>query len=117
MDYSEQCYFVYIMANKWNTVMYTGMTNDILERPWQHKTRYYKNSFTNRYNATKLVYYEEVATLEEAYYRERQIKNWKKEWKINLIKKQNPFWNDLYKEVKKKYLDDSDMDNWSLGGF
>ncbi|MBN2095983.1 GIY-YIG nuclease family protein [Candidatus Peregrinibacteria bacterium] len=104
------------MTNTLNAVLYTGMTNDILERPWQHKAKYYKNSFSHRYNLTKLVYYEEVNTLEEAFYRERQIKNWRREWKINLIKRQNPFWDDLCEEVKKKYLDDAEKDkaNYNL---
>ena len=71
--YEERQYYVYIMTNKTNTVLYTGMTNDLVRRVWEHKEKLIKG-FTSRYNITKLVYYEIFATAYDAIAREKQIK-------------------------------------------
>lgn len=91
---------VYIMTNKHHTVFYTGVTSDLLSRVIQHKTKHYSKSFTARYNADKLVYYESLATIEEAISREKQVKKYRREKKINLIEAINPNWKDLYEGIK-----------------
>ena len=92
---------VYVLTNIINTVLYTGATGIGLERIWQHKQKLVPG-FTNKYNLTKLVYFESCDTLEEAFERERQIKNWHRDWKIKLIEKDNPDWKDLYNDLSKR---------------
>jgi len=87
-------YFVYILTNKNNKVLYTGVTSDLIERIYQHKEKLVKG-FTSRYNVDKLVYYEIFEDISEAISREKQIKNWHKDWKWNLIKEKNPELLDL----------------------
>ncbi len=86
---------VYIMTNKNRTVIYIGVTNDLVRRVYEHKTHYNKRSFTHRYNLVYLIYYELFDSIEEAILREKQLKNWHREWKWNLIKKYNPDLKDL----------------------
>lgn len=90
----EKLYYVYIMANRKNGALYTGMTGDLEQRDFDHKTHAHKG-FTHRYNITKLVWYESYPTAMDAITREKQIKHWKREWKIRLIKEMNPDWKDL----------------------
>ena len=90
--------FIYILTNKNNTVLYTGVTSDLAKRIHQHRTGYYKNAFTSRYNLTKLVYYEEFLSIEDAIHREKQLKSGSRKKKIELIEKKNPDWKDLTKE-------------------
>ena len=92
--------YIYILTNKNNTVLYTGVTSDLSNRLRQHRTGHFKNSFTSRYNVTKLVYYEEFPTIEDAIAREKQIKAGSRQKKIDLIVQLNPEWKDLYKETK-----------------
>jgi len=87
-------YFVYILTNKSNRVLYIGMTNNLPRRIWEHKQRLVKG-FTQKYNCTKLVYFEETESVHAAIEREKQLKNWRRQWKINLIAKNNPDWEDL----------------------
>ena len=87
--------YVYIVTNKNNTVLYTGVTSDLIKRIYQHKVKHYKKSFASRYNCDKLVYFEEYDSMEEAIYREKQIKNYKRYKKVDLIEQTNPDWNDL----------------------
>ena len=91
--------YVYIMAINNNTVLYTGVTSELRTRIYQHKTGFYKGSFTNRYNAKKLVYFEGYIFIEEAIAREKQIKAGSRQKKIDLIESRNPKWNDLYNEI------------------
>ena len=87
-------FYIYLMTNKNNTVIYTGMTNDIQRRTWEHK--FEKGSkFTNKYNCHKLVYFEALDTAEEALEREQQIKAGSRAKKELLINKENPDWKDL----------------------
>jgi putative endonuclease len=90
-------YFVYILTNKNNTVLYTGFTNDLERRVYEHKHKLVKG-FTSKYNCDKLVYFEEVKSSDEALYRERQLKKYKREWKENLINNVNNEWRDLYED-------------------
>jgi putative endonuclease len=90
----ERTYYVYIMTNQRNTVFYIGVTSDLAGRVYQHKNKLLKG-FTSRYNIDKLVYYEEYNDVYEAIQREKQLKNWQRQWKIDLIKKNNPKLKDL----------------------
>ena len=87
-------YYVYIMANRTNAVLYAGVTNDLKRRVCEHKQKLIEG-FTKKYNVVKLVYYEAFNTIEDAIKREKQIKRWRREWKIKLIEKRNPRWEDL----------------------
>jgi putative endonuclease len=91
--------YVYIMTNKNNTVLYTGVSSKLRDRIFEHKSGAYKKSFTNRYNCHKLVYYEGFVSIEEAIAREKQIKAGSREKKESLINKMNPEWNDLYDDI------------------
>ena len=83
------------MANKPNGVIYIGVTDNIDERVKEHKLKLYPKAFTARYNCEKLVYFEEFENGEESMTRERRLKKWKRDWKIELIEDLNPNWNDL----------------------
>jgi putative endonuclease len=87
--------FVYIMTNKNNSVLYTGVSSDLKGRILKHQSKFYLNSFSSKYNITKLVYYECFYTLSEAIKREKQIKGGSRKKKIALINEMNPEWKDL----------------------
>jgi len=90
---------IYFLTNTHNSVLYLGVTSELKTRVYKHKTKYYPNSFTEKYNCHKLVYYETFYSIEEAIAREKAVKKWKREWKEQLINKMNPKWNNLYDEV------------------
>ncbi|MGV8814372.1 MAG: GIY-YIG nuclease family protein [Gelidibacter sp.] len=98
--FQEKTFFVYIMTNTYNTVIYVGFSGQINERIHQHKKKYSKG-FANKYNLNKIVYYEKFEYAMEAIKREKQIKKWNREWKINLIKDFNPNWDDLSHFLKE----------------
>jgi len=87
-------YCVYILTNKINTVLYVGVTSNLPKRVCEHKNKL-ADGFTKKYNIEKLVYFEQTEDVNSALAREKQLKNWKREWKIELIKKANPEWKDL----------------------
>jgi putative endonuclease len=87
---------VYIMTNKKNGVLYTGVTSELLVRGYQHKTKHDPRSFTARYNLDKLVYYQHLSYIEEAIELERKIKAGSRKAKIKLIESMNPGWLDLF---------------------
>ncbi len=87
-------YYVYIATNKYNTVFYVGVTNDVLRRMCEHKNKTTKG-FTSKYNINRLVWIEGFGSIEDAIAREKQLKNWHKQWKINLIREKNLFMKDL----------------------
>jgi putative endonuclease len=86
---------VYIMSNTNRGTLYIGVTSNLIQRIWQHKTGV-TEGFTQRYGTKKLVYYEQHESMESAILREKQLKKWRRQWKINLIHEQNPAWNDLW---------------------
>lgn len=90
----QKQYFTYIMTNQHNTVLYTGITHDLVGRVWQHKEGRIEG-FTKRYNINKLVYFESFTYVNEATLREKQIKGWLRLKKISLIEEDNKFWDDL----------------------
>lgn len=87
-------YFVYIMTNINNSVLYIGVTNDLKRRVYEHKNKLIEG-FSEKYNLCKLVYYERINDIETAIAREKQLKMWHRDWKVNLIKSQNPNFDDL----------------------
>ena len=89
--------YIYILTNKTNTVLYVGVTSNLEKRILQHRTGKFSNAFTSRYNITKLVYYEEFLSIENAIGREKQLKGGSRQKKIDLIQKRNPEWEELYK--------------------
>ena len=94
--------YVYIMTNKWRTTFYVGITGNLAKRIAEHKSGT-GSEFTGRYQLTDLIYYEVIHDIEQAIKREKQLKRWHKEWKINLIKKVNPEMKDL-SETGLKWL-------------
>ncbi|HQV65123.1 MAG TPA: GIY-YIG nuclease family protein [Candidatus Paceibacterota bacterium] len=88
-------FYVYILANDRNGTIYIGITSNLEKRIREHKTKVYEQSFTSKYEINKLVYYESTENAESAVTREKQLKNWKRNWKIDLIEKVNPQWKDL----------------------
>jgi len=92
--------YVYFMANKSSSVLYVGVTSQLYNRVRQHKESFYTESFTSKYKCFKLVYYEFHDHIGEAIEREKNIKNWKREWKNELIDLKNPSWNDLSNEIE-----------------
>ncbi len=91
-------FYVYIVTNKRQGVLYTGMTDDINKRAWQHRN-HTSDGFTHGYNCETLVWYELHDTRESAFIRERRMKKWKRQWKINLIEETNPDWTNLANEL------------------
>ena len=89
-------YYIYMMTNKYNNVIYTGVTNDLIRRVYEHKNHLIKDSFTARYNISKLVFFEETENIQTAIEREKQIKSWNRKRKEELIQSQNPTWIDQY---------------------
>ncbi len=87
-------YYIYILASKRNGTLYVGVTGNLHQRISTHKQKAIKG-FTEKYNVTQLVYYQEFNTFQEAVLAEKRIKAWKREWKLNLIEKDNPNWDDL----------------------
>ncbi|MFI0429763.1 GIY-YIG nuclease family protein [Mariniflexile sp. HMF6888] len=88
-------WYVYIMANKPDGVLYIGITDNIDERVKEHKLKVYPKSFKAKYNCGMLVYFEEFQNGIKATLREKQFKKWKRDWKIKLIEEMNPSWTDL----------------------
>jgi putative endonuclease len=95
----EHNYYIYILSNKRNGVLYIGVTNSLLRRTFQHKTKEDKNSFTAKYKTDKLVYYENYKYIEDALSREKELKKWNRSWKIKLIEKDNPTWRDMFRDM------------------
>jgi putative endonuclease len=91
-------YFVYILANEPKGVLYVGVTNDLARRTFEHRSKIVPG-FTSRYGVSRLVYYEEHASILEARDRERALKHWRRPWKVKLIEDFNPKWRDLYDDL------------------
>ena len=90
-------YFVYILANQTNVAIYTGITNNLERRLWEHENHADPGSFTARYKINKLVYFETTPNVKAAIAREKEIKSWSRKKKNKLIGSKNPNWNDLKK--------------------
>lgn len=92
-------YYVYIMSNDTNVAIYTGVTNNLVKRIYQHKNKVIPNSFTAKYNIHKLVYFETTTDVYSAISREKQIKSHSRKWKNDLVNSLNPDWKDLYSSI------------------
>lgn len=89
---------VYMLASGRNGTLYIGVTSDLIKRIWQHKSDFV-DGFTKQYQVHDLVWYETSESMQSAIVREKQLKEWKRQWKIELIEKSNPYWNDLYTHI------------------
>ncbi len=96
--HEERIYYVYILASQKNGTLYIGVTNDVINRVYEHKQKM-NPGFTNKYNVNKLVYYEEYQYIDDAIDREKNLKKWKRGWKIKMIEEFNPSWKDLFTEL------------------
>ncbi|UOU96813.1 GIY-YIG nuclease family protein [Chryseobacterium daecheongense] len=92
--------FIYIMTNKNNTVLYTGITSNLPKRIKEHKEKFHELSFTSKYNLNKLVYWEAFQEIGDAIFREKQIKAGSRQKKLNLINSLNPEWRDLTEDIE-----------------
>jgi putative endonuclease len=88
-------YYVYLLASKPNGTLYVGVTNDLVRRVYEHKEGL-ADGFSKKYEVKTLVWFDSTGSVEAAIHREKQIQNWKREWKVALIEKDNPQWLDLY---------------------
>ena len=93
-----QSYYVYMLASRRRGTLYVGVTNDLVKRVWQHKQGLVEG-FTKRYGIRTLVWYEQTESIESAIAREKQIKKWNRDWKIELIESGSPQWKDLHEET------------------
>ena len=91
-------YWVYILASSPSGTLYVGVTNNLVRRVYEHRENL-ADGFTKRYGIKTLVYFEQHDTIAAALQREKNIKHWSREWKIDLITEQNPDWRDLYSEI------------------
>ncbi|NTV40694.1 MAG: GIY-YIG nuclease family protein [Candidatus Moranbacteria bacterium] len=100
----ERTYFVYILASHRNGTLYIGVTSNLVKRIWEHKNKLVEG-FTKKYDIEKLVYCETTNNINAALLREKQLKKWNRQWKLELIEKENPNWIDLATEYYKKGSD------------
>ena len=92
-------YYVYILANYTGTVVYVGVTRDLVRRVYEHRHKLAPDSFTSKYDVHKLVYYETTPDVRAAIEREKQIKGWNRKRKNKLVESRNPSWEDLYESI------------------
>ena len=92
-------YFVYILASRMGGTLYIGVTNDLLRRAWEHREGL-AEGFSKKYHVHRLVYFEAHEDVEAAILREKQMKKWRRAWKIALIEERNPRWEDLYQGLR-----------------
>ncbi|PIZ31435.1 MAG: hypothetical protein COY40_01880 [Alphaproteobacteria bacterium CG_4_10_14_0_8_um_filter_53_9] len=97
---TDKIFFIYILTNANNTVLYIGLTSDISKRLWEHENGIYEKAFTKKYNITKLIYVEIFGSAEHASHREYTLKRWQRTWKEKLIAQTNPMWED----IREKYI-------------
>jgi putative endonuclease len=96
----ERQYYVYIMASAPYGTLYVGITNDLVRRAWEHRNDLV-DGFTRSYGVHRLVWYEVHGAPYEAITREKQIKKWNRDWKVNLIQQRNPDWQDLFDAIAR----------------
>lgn len=96
----QASFWVYIITNRNNTTIYIGITNDLIRRIYEHRTELI-DGFSKKYKLHKLIYFEEYPNAKAAIAREKQLKNWHRQWKVNLIKSSNPSLKDLYEQIIK----------------
>lgn len=89
---------VYILSSKRNGTLYIGVTSNLVQRIWQHRNKQ-TDGFSQKYNVTQLVYFELHQEIEQAILREKQLKKWRRKWKLGLIEEHNPKWVDLWEQI------------------
>jgi putative endonuclease len=94
----DHTYYVYILASRRNGTLYIGVTNDLLRRVWEHREGLVEG-FTKKYGVKQLVYFEVFDDINAAINRETRLKKWRRQWKIDLIQKENVLWDDLYEKL------------------
>ena len=94
----EKQFYVYIMTSRRNGTLYIGMSSNLVQRVWQHKNNMVEG-FTDKYNVKHLVYFEVHDSAGSAITREKQIKKWRRKWKLRLIEEHNPQWEDLFSKI------------------
>lgn len=99
-NFKTMAYYVYILASRRDGAIYVGITNDLVRRVYEHRIKAVRG-FTAKYNITQLVWFEVYDDPISAISREKELKKWKRAWKIQLIEKDNPDWNDLYESICK----------------
>jgi len=99
MKYNKKMYFIYILTNFTNTTFYIGVTNNLERRIFEHQQELV-DGFSKKYKLKKLVYFEEYNDIKEALIREKQLKNWHRNWKVNLIKETNPKFKNLLENAE-----------------
>lgn len=95
---NDKSYFVYIMASRRNGTLYTGITSNLKRRTCEHRNDLIEG-FTKKYKVHHLVYYEQTPDVRSALEREKRVKKWKRKWKLELIERLNPRWQDLYDDL------------------
>ncbi len=93
-------FYTYLLSSGRNKTLYCGHTDDLAKRIWQHKDKQFKG-FTAKYGVDRLVWYEVHMTRDSAFTRERQIKEWRRAWKVRMIEERNPQWLDLYETLNQ----------------
>ena len=94
----DKTFYTYMLANQRNGTLYIGVTNDLVRRVHEHRSEMIPG-FSRKYGVKQLVYYEVHTSAEAAITREKQLKKWKRRWKLRIIEEQNPDWNDLYQSI------------------
>jgi len=94
----QKYFYVYILASRRNGTLYIGITSDLVKRVWKHKNKL-ADGFTTKYNINKLVYFEQLNDAKTALNREKRLKKYNRQWKLNLIEQANNKWKDLYEEI------------------
>jgi len=94
----DKDYYVYVLASQRNGTLYVGVTSNLIKRIWEHKNKVIQG-FTQKYSVDKLVYFEQYRDPENAIKREKRLKNYNRQWKLELVEKENPEWRDLYTEL------------------
>jgi putative endonuclease len=92
-------FFVYMLASRRNGTLYIGHTDEIYRRTIEHK-EHLRRGFTDKYGVTMLVWFEEYETREDAFVRERRMKKWRRQWKLEIIERLNPGWRDLFEDFE-----------------
>jgi len=94
----DKDYYVYVLASQRNGTLYVGVTSNLIKRIWEHKNKVIQG-FTQKYSVDKLVYFEQYRDPENAIKREKRLKRYNRQWKLELVEKENPEWRDLYTEL------------------
>jgi putative endonuclease len=102
----ERSFWVYVLASRIGGTLYIGVTNDLVRRVYEHRSKFVPG-FTRKYGVDRLIYFEQLSTAEAAIRREKHMKKWNRRWKIQLIEKSNPNWDDLFEGIAAGNITDS----------